>query len=83
MAHDPAADAEPYDPNDPAAVAAYWARASIERGPGRTPSAVTRPTLNMRLDADLLAALKATGPAWQTRIDVLLRDAVVSGAVKG
>jgi len=37
----------------------------------------------MRVDADVLAALKATGPAWQTRIDVLLRDAVVSGAVKG
>jgi len=83
VAHDPASDAEPYDPNDPAAVAAYWASASIKRGPGRPPSAVTRPTLNMRVDADVLAAFKATGPGWQTRINALLRDAVVSGAVKG
>jgi len=59
VAHDPAADAEPYDPNDPAAVAAYWASADIKRGPGRPPSAVTRPTLNMRADADVLAAFKA------------------------
>jgi len=83
VAHDAARDAEPYDPNDPAAVAAFWARASIKRGPGRPPSAVTRPTLNMRVDADVLAAFKATGPGWQTRINALLRDAVVSGAVKG
>jgi len=31
----------------------------------------------------VLAAFKATGPGWQTRINALLRDAVVSGAVKG
>ena len=83
VVHDPVGDAGPYDPNDPAAVAAYWARASIKRGPGRPLSAVTRPTLNMRVDADVLAAFKATGPGWQTRINALLRDAVVSGAVKG
>jgi len=82
VAHDAASDAAPYDPNDPAAVAAFWARASIKRGPGRPPSAGTRPTLKMRVDADVLAAFKATGPGWQTRINALLRDAVASGEVK-
>ena len=83
VAYDRAADAEPYDPNDPAAVAAFWHSASIKRGPGRPAAAVKRPTLNMRVDADVLAAFKATGPGWQTRINALLRDAVVRGAVKG
>jgi len=65
-------------------MAVYWARASIKRGPGWPPSAVTRPTLNMRVDADALAAFKATNPgSRQTRINALLRDAVARGAVKG
>ena len=40
---------------------------------------VKRPTLNMRVDADVLDAFKATGPGWQTRINALLRDAVKRG----
>lgn len=32
-------------------------------------------------DADVLDALKATGPGWQTRINDLLRDAVRRGRV--
>ena len=83
VAHDPAADTEPYDPNDPATVTAFWNSASIKRGPGRPAGAVKRPTLNMRVDADVLAAFKATGPGWQTRINTLLRDAVARGAVNG
>ena len=73
---------EPYDPNDPAAVAAYWAQATIKRGRGRPTVAVKRPTLNMRVDADVLDAFKATGTGWQTRINTLLREAVASGRVK-
>ena len=38
-----------------------------------------RPTLNMRVDADVLDAFKATGPSWQTRINAVLRDAVEHG----
>jgi uncharacterized protein (DUF4415 family) len=83
VAYDPAVDAEPYDPNDAAAVAAHWAAATIKRGPGRPRSASVRPTLNMRVDADVLDAFKATGPGWQTRIHALLRDAVERGKVKG
>ncbi len=70
---------EPYNPNDPAAVAAYWSAATIKRGRGRPAVAIKRPTLNMRVDADVLEALKATGPGWQTRINALLRDAVKRG----
>jgi len=73
---------EPYDPNDPAAVAVYWAQATIKRGRGRPAVAVKRPTLNMRVDADVLDAFKATGTGWQTRINALLREAVASGRVK-
>jgi uncharacterized protein (DUF4415 family) len=43
---------------------------------------VRRPTLNMRVDAEVLEAFKATGPGWQTRINALLREAVKRGLVK-
>jgi uncharacterized protein (DUF4415 family) len=64
VAYDAAADAdtEPYDPNDEAAVSEHWAAATIRRGPGRPKKSTERPTLNMRIDADVLAAFKATGP---------------------
>ena len=72
----------PYDPNDAAAVAAYWQQANIKRGRGRPATAVKRPTLNMRIDADVLEAFKATGQGWQTRINAALRDAVAHGLNK-
>jgi uncharacterized protein (DUF4415 family) len=77
---DPAS--EPYNPNDADAVAVYWNSATIRRGRGRPAVAVKRPTLNMRVDAEVLDALKATGPGWQTRINALLRDAIKRGVVK-
>lgn len=77
VAYDPASD--PYDPNDAQAVEAYWNAATIRRGRGRPPVAVPRPTLNMRVDADVLAAFKSTGPGWQTRINAVLRQAVQGG----
>jgi uncharacterized protein (DUF4415 family) len=66
-----------YDPNDPAAVNAFWQTAIIKRG--RPAAAVKRPTLNMRVDADVLEAFKATGPGWQTRINAVLVKAVRKG----
>ena len=36
--------------------------------------------LTMRVDADVLDALKRSGPGWQTRVNSLLRDAL---ALKG
>jgi uncharacterized protein (DUF4415 family) len=72
----------PYDPNDTAAVNAYWKAATITRGRGRPPVSVKRPTLNMRVDAEVLEAFKATGAGWQTRINAVLRDAVAHGVTK-
>lgn len=81
IAHDEGDEGEPYNPNDAEAVAGYWASA-VKRGPGRPRTGIVRPTLNMRVDADVLAAFKATGPGWQTRIHALLREAVAAGKVK-
>jgi uncharacterized protein (DUF4415 family) len=72
----------PYDPNDAAAVVAYWQQANIKRGRGRPAAALKRPTLNMRIDADVLEAFKATGQGWQTRINAALREAVAEGLTK-
>ena len=72
----------PYDPNDPAAVSDYWKTATITRGRGRPRVSVKRPTLNMRVDAEVLEAFKATGAGWQTRINAVLRDAVAHGVTK-
>ena len=72
----------PYDPNDTAAVSSYWKTATITRGRGRPVVPVKRPTLNMRVDAEVLAAFKATGAGWQTRINAVLRDAVAHGVTK-
>jgi uncharacterized protein (DUF4415 family) len=80
IALDPEVDQ--YDPNDEAAVQAFWANATITRGRGRPPIAVKRPTLNRLIDAEILEAFKATGPGWQTCINSLLRDAVKSGSVR-
>lgn len=74
--------AGPYDPDKAAAVSAYWKAATITRGRGRPAVSVKRPTLNMRVDADVLDAFKATGQGWQTRINAVLRDAVAHGVTK-
>ena len=80
IAHNPTDG--PYNPNNADAVAAYWQQASIKRGRGRPAAAVKRPTLNMRVDADVLEAFKATGQGWQTRINAALREAVAQGLPK-
>ena len=35
-----------------------------------------RQQVSIRLDADVLAKLKASGPGWQTRVNEILRKAV-------
>jgi uncharacterized protein (DUF4415 family) len=64
-----------YNPNDAAATQAFWDAAKIVRR-GRPPLAVKRPTLNMRVDADILEHLRGLGRGWQTRVNALLREAV-------
>ncbi len=71
----------PYDPNDPKAVDAYWNSATIVRGPGRPRKAIVRTMVSLRIDPDVLAALRATGRGWQTRVNALLREAVKAGRV--
>jgi uncharacterized protein (DUF4415 family) len=45
--------------------------------------AATKEPVKIRLDADVLAALKASGDGWQTRInDALRASLVLSGALK-
>jgi uncharacterized protein (DUF4415 family) len=73
------AESDLYDPNDSKAVNAFWRTATIKRGRGRPILDVKRPTLNMRIDADVLQAFKATGPGWQTRINAVLVEAVRKG----
>lgn len=48
---------------------------------GRPRIARPKAALTMRVDADTLDALKASGPGWQTRVNELLKEAVRSGRV--
>ena len=41
-----------------------------KRGPQKAP---VKQQVTMRLSPDVLAALRATGPGWQTRVDTILR----------
>ena len=44
---------------------------------GRPPSQTRKQPVKIRLDPDLVAALRASGPGWQTRLNALLRKAVL------
>jgi len=46
---------------------------------GRPPLVNPKVPIHIRLSADVLAAFKASGKGWQTRIDALLREAVAAG----
>jgi uncharacterized protein (DUF4415 family) len=48
------------------------AEAVIRRG--RPPLETRKQPVKIRLDPDLVAALRASGPGWQTRINALLRQ---------
>jgi uncharacterized protein (DUF4415 family) len=65
------------DPDTHEVSAAEVARMRPLRGRPR----LTRPkqSVTMRIDADLLEALKATGPGWQTRVNELLKQAMRRG----
>lgn len=42
-------------------------------------TAAPKVRIGVRIDNDVLEALKATGPGWQTRINQILRAAVLPG----
>jgi uncharacterized protein (DUF4415 family) len=51
-----------------------------QRGPQKAP---TKELISLRLDRDVVAALRATGFGWQTRANDALRAAYVTGPVPG
>ncbi|MGH8530945.1 MAG: BrnA antitoxin family protein [Nevskiales bacterium] len=67
----------PYDPNDRAAVDAFWAKATVrrpgQRGPGKKPA---KALLSLRVDPAVIDRWKATGPGWQTRMAETLAKAL-------
>ncbi len=46
---------------------------------GRPPLEQPKLSMTMRVDADVLAAIKATGAGWQSRVNEVLREAVKRG----
>ena len=54
-------------------------RKAGQRGPGKKPPKVV---MTVRVDADTLAALKASGAGWQRRVNDVLRKAVGSGRTR-
>ena len=67
------------DPDDtPELTAEFFQRADLFDGEklvrrGRPKAATTKEPVKIRLDADVLAALRASGEGWQTRINDALR----------
>ncbi len=51
-----------------------WKRALPHARLGRPPKDDAKVPVKLRLDPDLLAVLKATGPGWQTRANRILRE---------
>lgn len=75
----PSTNATWTDPDDaPELTEAFFKHADQYDGTklkarGRPKSAVTKEPVKLRLDADVLAALRASGEGWQTRINDTLR----------
>lgn len=67
------------DPDDaPALTESFFKTADVYVGTerkarGRPKAAVTKEPVKLRLDADVLAALRASGEGWQTRVNQTLR----------
>lgn len=67
------------DPDDaPALTAGFFKHADVYHGKtlktrGRPKLAAPKEAVKLRIDADVLAALRASGEGWQTRINDTLR----------
>ena len=56
----------------------------VRRGPCRPKAEVTKEKISVRLDPDVLARLRQSGPGWQSRINAVLRKALgMEGSVAG
>jgi uncharacterized protein (DUF4415 family) len=49
---------------------------------GRPRAAITKKATKLRLDPDVLAAFRESGPGWQTRMNAVLRNAVIGRSGK-
>ncbi|TAJ80574.1 MAG: hypothetical protein EPO42_04300 [Gallionellaceae bacterium] len=78
IAFDAATDG--YNPNDAQSVAAHWEGAAMKQGGvvvGRVRGANKRPTkeqVAVRYRPEVMAAFRASGRGWQTRMDAKLAD---------
>jgi uncharacterized protein (DUF4415 family) len=77
------------DPNDaPELTEAFFNSADLYKGSllkkrGRPRAASPKEPVKLRLDADVLAALRASGEGWQTRINDALRASLkLAGQLK-
>ena len=57
------------------------ARMQPLRRPGRPKVEQPKVPVTMRVDADVLEAIKASGTGWQTRVNAVLREAVRRGSL--
>ena len=55
------------------------AQGTLTRPRGRPKLATTKTQVSVRLDPDVLAALRASGPGWQARLNQVLRKALGVG----
>ena len=55
----------------------------IRRGRGRPKLDAPKETIAIRLDQDVLAHLRASGPGWQSRVNQMLRRGLALDPVKG
>ena len=76
-----ASKSEWIDPDDAPELTEEWFdSAEIWEGgklirPGRPKAAAPKEAISLRLDPDILAHFRATGPGWQSRINEALRKA--------
>ena len=79
----------PYDPNDEAAVEAYWKSHDViyqgkvirkgVRGPQKSP---TKERITIRLSAEVVEHFRSSGSGWQARMDEALRKSIEQASHK-
>lgn len=68
-----------YDPNDPAAVEAFWKDATVRRPGQRGPAKKARKILlSVRYSPEVVEYFKSTGEGWQKRMDEALKEWVAA-----
>jgi uncharacterized protein (DUF4415 family) len=66
------------DPDNAPLTDDEWNRVKtkVKRGPGRPMGSGTKAQVTLRLDIEVIEALRATGAGWQTRANDILRKGV-------